>query len=365
MLEKDGAVWVRTVKRQDLESLGGDTNRLYQLLVDGKGAAVISLDQAIAVLNAASKRCDLFSAKQCEVIAKHKEELEGESLSKANEATEKAKLLAEQAEEEKKRKNLEALYEAERKAQELVLSGNQAMANGSVYRPTIAATQNVHDPYTITNKSDVQRALLEKKMGAPSSSVPVASQKSLSRPESPSYAPSEALRAFVDKHKRCIKGSPDEFRSWLWILGIMTLDDLATAVLNDDYLRDVLQQGNGKVGVKGCKRDKFKKAVMAAALDETAIPDELLCPISHVLMSNDPVVAADGQTYERAAIEAWIHKQTSEVAIVQESFGRHSQQARDMVERGVLSPMTNMRMSHLNLTPNHVVRSLARDFASH
>lgn len=36
-------------------------------------------------------------------------------------------------------------------------------------------------------------------------------------------------------------------------------------------------------------------------------PDFLMCPISMALMT-DPVLAADGFTYQREAIEAWIHK---------------------------------------------------------
>jgi hypothetical protein len=35
--------------------------------------------------------------------------------------------------------------------------------------------------------------------------------------------------------------------------------------------------------------------------------DELSCPISFQLMT-DPVVADDGHTYQREAIEEWIHK---------------------------------------------------------
>jgi len=41
------------------------------------------------------------------------------------------------------------------------------------------------------------------------------------------------------------------------------------------------------------------------------IRTEFLCPITYDLLS-DPVIAADGNTYERAAIEKWISKtQTS------------------------------------------------------
>jgi hypothetical protein len=39
----------------------------------------------------------------------------------------------------------------------------------------------------------------------------------------------------------------------------------------------------------------------------TVMSDELSCPISFQLMT-DPVVADDGHTYQRHAIEAWINK---------------------------------------------------------
>ncbi|CAG9460257.1 unnamed protein product [Pedinophyceae sp. YPF-701] len=56
------------------------------------------------------------------------------------------------------------------------------------------------------------------------------------------------------------------------------------------------------------------------------------CPITAEVM-NDPVTAADGQTYERSAIEAWLR--TSRV-----------------------SPLTGARMPHRNLVPNHQLRSM-------
>ena len=39
-----------------------------------------------------------------------------------------------------------------------------------------------------------------------------------------------------------------------------------------------------------------------------AVPHELLCPISHEIMS-DPVLAADGHAYERSYIEEWLSRQ--------------------------------------------------------
>ena len=52
----------------------------------------------------------------------------------------------------------------------------------------------------------------------------------------------------------------------------------------------------------------------------------------------DPVVAADGVSYERAAIEAWL--QTSD-----------------------LSPQTGQPLDHKELLPNHSLRSLLQSLA--
>ncbi|XP_062826700.1 WD repeat, SAM and U-box domain-containing protein 1 isoform X2 [Anolis carolinensis] len=61
------------------------------------------------------------------------------------------------------------------------------------------------------------------------------------------------------------------------------------------------------------------------------IPDEFLCPITRELMK-EPVIAADGYSYEKEAMESWIVKQ------------RHS------------SPMTNLHLQSLVLTPNRTLK---------
>merc|ERR1711964_844216 len=62
---------------------------------------------------------------------------------------------------------------------------------------------------------------------------------------------------------------------------------------------------------------------------------EFLCPITQELMK-DPVVAADGNSYERTAIEEWF--KSSET-----------------------SPMTNNKLPHKNLVPNTTLRKLIED----
>jgi len=65
-------------------------------------------------------------------------------------------------------------------------------------------------------------------------------------------------------------------------------------------------------------------------------PKAFCCPITQEIMS-DPVVANDGHTYERVAIEAWLlHHDTS--------------------------PMTNQRLDNKTLTPSHTLKSMIREF---
>ena len=53
---------------------------------------------------------------------------------------------------------------------------------------------------------------------------------------------------------------------------------------------------------------------------------------------NDPVVLEDGNTYERGAIQQWLDS------------GHYT------------SPMTNLPLAHEQLTPNHLLRSAAREW---
>ena len=68
------------------------------------------------------------------------------------------------------------------------------------------------------------------------------------------------------------------------------------------------------------------------------VPAELICPITAELMT-DPVVTADGHTYDREAIESWLRRKTT-------------------------SPLTGEPLEHLMLTPNHIVRGMCRRYGS-
>lgn len=69
---------------------------------------------------------------------------------------------------------------------------------------------------------------------------------------------------------------------------------------------------------------------------EPIIPSFFICPISQEIME-DPYIAADGFTYEREVIQAWLNAHNT-------------------------SPMTNLRLNHKNLIPNHSLRSAIREW---
>ncbi len=77
------------------------------------------------------------------------------------------------------------------------------------------------------------------------------------------------------------------------------------------------------------------------SLPEGSYPRQLVCPISQEVML-DPVIAADGFTYERVMIEGWFRSLT-----------------RQRVP--ITSPNTRERLSSLTLVPNRQIRSLIRD----
>eukprot|EP00957_Ditylum_brightwellii_P048208 3658607-Ditylum_brightwellii.AAC.1 len=73
-----------------------------------------------------------------------------------------------------------------------------------------------------------------------------------------------------------------------------------------------------------------------AATNPDYIPDEFECSMTLEIMK-DPVIAADGHSYERKSIEAWLDQNNT-------------------------SPKTNQGLSHKMLTPNHALRSMIKDY---
>ncbi|KAK1271643.1 U-box domain-containing protein 33 [Acorus gramineus] len=71
--------------------------------------------------------------------------------------------------------------------------------------------------------------------------------------------------------------------------------------------------------------------------EERPVPAFFMCPIFQEIM-HDPQVAADGFTYEGEAIRGWLEN------------GRET------------SPMTNLKLNHLDLIPNHALRFAIHDW---
>lgn len=78
---------------------------------------------------------------------------------------------------------------------------------------------------------------------------------------------------------------------------------------------------------------KFDKLHTGNAAD--SIPQGFICPINLAMMS-DPVIAADGQSYERAAISKWLLSSDK-------------------------SPLTGLKLSATTLIPNHALRSAIQE----
>jgi len=73
----------------------------------------------------------------------------------------------------------------------------------------------------------------------------------------------QELLSFLLSQKLCIKGSPVEFFNWLVNSeDILSLADLAEALSDTNYVRESLQVGDGRAGLKGFKRNMFMRAVI-------------------------------------------------------------------------------------------------------
>jgi hypothetical protein len=65
-------------------------------------------------------------------------------------------------------------------------------------------------------------------------------------------------------------------------------------------------------------------------------PADFICPITQEIML-DPVIASDGHTYERRAIDEWLSQHNS-------------------------SPLTSQQLENRNLLPSHTLKRMIREF---
>jgi len=192
----------------------------------------------------------------------------------------------------------------------------------------------------------------------------------------------DPLLIFLRSQQSCIKGSVDEFYTWLVKSEeIDSMTVLKEAMSDDEYLNDMKIGDGGGSGIKGFKRKAFRRAILeyfndesdttpadedneipAAGLDDP--PEELVCPISLNLMVHDPVVAADGITYERASIEDWFQKSMAKYYEAQEKMNQNTQSEANqrVVNNGICSPVHGKKLKNLTLVPNISMRNMARAY---
>uniref|UniRef100_A0A1S4E4K3 RING-type E3 ubiquitin transferase n=1 Tax=Cucumis melo TaxID=3656 RepID=A0A1S4E4K3_CUCME len=118
--------------------------------------------------------------------------------------------------------------------------------------------------------------------------------------------------------------------------------DLSAGEWPVDVARRLVDIGLQCCELKGSDRPELTPTIVRELkqlqnFEERPVPSYFLCPILQEIMQ-DPQVAADGFTYEGEAIHEWLNN------------GRET------------SPMTNLKLNHLHLTPNHVVRLAIQDW---
>ena len=97
--------------------------------------------------------------------------------------------------------------------------------------------------------------------------------------------------------------------------------------------QDVLHDVATHQSVLEAELREHRREIARLRISREEVSEDLCCSITCELMK-DPVVAGDGHTYERVAVEQWF------------ATGAHT------------SPTTNERLDNLTLVPNHTVRRL-------
>ncbi|XP_015258023.1 PREDICTED: WD repeat, SAM and U-box domain-containing protein 1-like [Cyprinodon variegatus] len=126
-----------------------------------------------------------------------------------------------------------------------------------------------------------------------------------------------------------------DVQNWLCEEGLNELVEIFKAnnidgsEMNHMSKETVAELGIESIGLRG----RLLRKIEALKLEQSGseAPDEFLCPISRELMK-DPVIAADGYSYERESIESWIR-------------GKNK-----------TSPMTNLPLKTTLLTPNRSLK---------
>ncbi|TMS06716.1 WD repeat, SAM and U-box domain-containing protein 1 [Larimichthys crocea] len=130
--------------------------------------------------------------------------------------------------------------------------------------------------------------------------------------------------------------SEEDVQTWLCEEGLQELvsifkaNNIDGAELSQLDKETASELGIESVGLRGRLLRKIE--ALKAEQSGSEAPDEFLCPITRELMK-DPVIAADGYSYERESIESWIR-------------GKNK-----------TSPMTNLPLQTTLLTPNRSLKT--------
>lgn len=213
-----------------------------------------------------------------------------------------------------------------------------------------AAASQVKKPPTLVLNGEVAAGVIVRPLPNDTStpSVLTATLKSALGVESSSDSSVASLSDFLQEHESCLTCPAGVFCKWLESVQITNLEDLKEALEDKEFASEEMKAN----GLKYFKRNALRKALEASqkstvptpfSSDEATRSDppfELLCPIRHVLMTEDPVLAPDGYTYEREAIEEWLEREGDTA----------------------LSPMTHEPLGDVSLVPNVLIRTMARDW---
>jgi hypothetical protein len=142
-IEEGGAIALLESCTPDfLARMGGEPNRLYQLLVEGKGKQYGALELDSDILAAAAKRSDMFSSKQIKALEERRidaeEAIRAETARLKCEAEEKSKIEAERKEAEERALRQQRFLAEERRAfaanAERLADEKRGLTTGAVVR---------------------------------------------------------------------------------------------------------------------------------------------------------------------------------------------------------------------------------------
>ncbi|CAK6954098.1 WD repeat%2C SAM and U-box domain-containing protein 1-like [Scomber scombrus] len=129
--------------------------------------------------------------------------------------------------------------------------------------------------------------------------------------------------------------SEEDVQTWLCeegleeLISVFKVNNMDGPELSQLDKETSAELGIDSVGLRGRLLRKIEALKAEESGSET--PDEFLCPITRELMK-EPVIAADGYSYERESIESWIRGKTK------------------------TSPMTNLPLQTTLLTPNRSLK---------